>query len=127
MAVVPFKDITVTGSNMNGTKQNTPSQGHNTYSFSLSSAPNSEWATIFNQLWQARKKNNPNNPQAMVSGSSITLVCPSSDDIQPHLDNIEEDVEIANGEYKKKLKEKQEDQAAFQERLKKLKFKNKPQ
>jgi hypothetical protein len=121
----PFKPIQLTGIDKKQSKEGSPTLIKSTYILTVSSSPQPGWLDIFNQLWQARKKAEPTTPEVNFNQGRLTLICSITDDPQAHINNLEEDFEIANQQYAEKLKEETDKETAFQERLDKLKFKDK--
>jgi hypothetical protein len=125
MSGQPYKSIQIVSIDKKQSKEGSPNPKQSTYVFTLSSSPQPYWLSIFNQLWQARKKNEPLTPQISIDQGRLTLICSITDDPQTYINHLEEDFEIANQKSAEKRQDETDKETSFQQRLDNIRFKNK--
>lgn len=74
------------------------------FCFTLSATPSEEWIHVFDEVRQARGRQDHSSlpPRTRIDSPGIIITC-RPDDLQPHYDRLKEDVAATNQKYRAAL------------------------
>jgi hypothetical protein len=126
MAQVQFEDISIVSNRTSKPprKEGSSKEGKDRFmvTFNLSSNPKGPWIASFNRTWDQRSKRTPSIPLPIVSDDQIQITCPIDDQVQSHLDDLKQDVAIANRLYREYLQAADDEKRSHDEVLQNLRF-----